>query len=155
MKCENAMNRYMNSEDSGRIPFRVRIHTFFCPVCSAEIYLLISVFKSFEQNSIWKTESNITGCVMDRVQKKSVYSGKRISGFKWAFIGMVIFASILLINFSNSFLWLREQFGSLFIIPMSIVLGVLLTIYLMVLTLSNYERLEKYLQTIFKTINKL
>ena len=155
MKCEKAIAAYLENEDMSRIPFRARIHTFFCPVCSAEIYILMAVFKSFENRPLWRTERNITGAVMDSVRLEKKYEERKVSGFKWGVIGLIIFSSILLVNFSNSFQWIKEQFGSGFIVPFSIVLGTLLTIYIMLLTMGNYEYLEKYLNIVYKGKGKI
>ena len=131
-------------------PSFVKMHMLFCPKCSYEIYRLMAAMNLLENESIWKTERNITGFVMDRISLQNVYSGRRVSGVKWMIIGAVIVSSVLLINFSNSFIWLREQYGSDFVIPLSIVLGLGITAYMMVLTLSNYDYLEKYLHYIYK-----
>ena len=154
MKCEKAINDYLKNDDKYRIPFFVRIHMFFCPRCSAEIYRFAAAMNWLEDETLWKTDSNITGYVMDRISMKDIYSERRVSGLKWVIIGMVIFSSILLINFSNSFIWLKEQYGLEFIIPLSIVLGLGLTIYMMVLIISNYDYLEKYLHYIYKGRHK-
>lgn len=154
MKCDKVIDCYLKSEDIEKIPLRVRIHTFFCPACKIEILKLSAMFIAIEERSLWRTERNITGNVMDAIQWQKVYSEKRISGKKWVIIGAVIFSSIFLINFSESFLWLKEQFGSDFLLPVSIVLGLVLTVYLMVLTGSNYDVLEKYLKIYKNVINK-
>lgn len=154
MKCEKVMTAYLKSEDMDRIPFRVRLHTFFCPVCSAEIHMLMAVFKSLEARPVWRTERNITGSVMDSLRIERKYAERKVSGFNWVLIGLVIFSSILLVNFSNSFLWLNEQFGLEFIIPFSIVLGSILTVYIVLLTISNYEIMVKYLNIIHKGRSK-
>ncbi len=150
MKCEKVITKYLESDDKYRIPLLVKIHTYFCPGCSNEISKLMAAMDLLENDSIWKTERNITGYVMDRISLQSVYSEKRVSGIKWILIGAVIISSILLINFSDSFIWLKEQYGSNFVIPLSIVLGLAITAYMMILTLSNYDYLEKYLHYIYK-----
>ena len=150
MKCEKAINRYLENDEKFSIPLFVKIHMFFCPKCSNEICGLMAAMDLLESESIWKTERNITGYVMDRISREDVYSEKRISGVKWMLIGAVIVSSILLINFSNSFIWLKEQYGPDFVVPLSLVLGGGITIYMMLLTLSNYDYLEKYLHFIYK-----
>ncbi len=150
MKCEKAVAEYLETDEKYRVPLLVKLHMIFCPKCSDEICKLMAVMDLLENDSLWKTERNITGYVMDRISLQNVYSEKRVSGIKWMVIGAVIVSSILLINFSNSFIWLREQYGSEFAIPLSIVLGLAITAYMMVLTLSNYDYLEKYLHYIYK-----
>ena len=154
MKCEKAMAIYLENEKKFRIPISVKRHIMFCPVCSAEVSRLMAALEMLEKETIWKTEENITGFVMDRIMQKRVYYEKRVSGVKWMAIGAVIISSILLINFSNSFIWFRDYFGFGFVVPMSIVLGLGITAYMMVLTLSNYDYLEKYLHYIYKDKEK-
>ena len=154
MKCEKAMAIYLENEKKFSIPISVKWHIMFCPVCSAEISRLMAILKMLEKETIWKTEENITGFVMDRIMQKRVYYEKRVSGVKWMAIGAVIISSILLINFSNSFIWFRDYFGFGFVVPMSIVLGLAITAYMVFLTLSNYDYLEKYLHYIYKDKEK-
>lgn len=150
MKCEKAVTRYLENDEKYRIPLFVRVHMLFCPRCSSEICGLMAAMDLLESESAWKTERNITGYVMDRINMQNVYSEKRVSGFKWIISGAVIASSILLINFSNSFILLKEHLGVGFVIPLSIVLGLGVTIYMMLFTLSNYDYLEKYLHYIYK-----
>jgi len=99
-----------------------------------------------KDDSIYKSPYDITASVMDIIRKESVYAVKTISGFKWVTIGLIIFLSILLINFSDSFLWLKNEFGSNYTIPLSIVMGFIFTAYSAVLIGCNYERITKYLE---------
>ena len=69
MKCEKAVTRYLENDEKYRIPLFVKIHMLFCPKCSDEICRLMAAMELIESESIWKTENNITGYVMDRISR--------------------------------------------------------------------------------------
>lgn len=146
MKCSRAVEDYLKLENNSHIPFILRIHLMLCRECRTEVLRLRKVFKMLKEDSMYKSPFNIGASVMDIIRNESVYAAKTISGFKWVTIGLIIFFSILLINFSDSFLWLKNEFGSDYTIPLSIVMGFVFSAYSAVLIGCNYEDIKKYLE---------
>ena len=146
MKCNKAVEDYLKLENNSHIPFFLKIHILLCRECRGEVQRLRKVFKMLKDDSVYKAPYNFSASVMDIIRSESVYVVKTISGFKWVTIGLIIFFSILLINFSDSFLWLKNEFGSDYTIPLSIVMGFIFTAYSAVLIGCNYEDIKKYLE---------
>ncbi|HNX23957.1 MAG TPA: hypothetical protein PKG60_07885 [Spirochaetota bacterium] len=145
MKCEKAVEEYLKIEDYSHIPFLLKLHLAFCRECREEIHRLGNLFFRLSSDSVYKSSRDVTSSVMDIIRRESVYTVKTISGFKWVTIGSVIFFSILLLNFSDSFLWLENEFGSNLTIPMGIVMGFVFSAYATVLVGCNYEYIKKYI----------
>jgi len=145
MKCEKAVEEYLKIEDNSHIPFILKLHIMFCEECRKEISRLQKLFVLISNDSLYKSSREVTSSVMDIIRRESVYTAKTISGFKWVTIGSIIFFSILLLNFSDSFLWLKNEFGSDLTIPLSIVMGFVFTAYATVLVGCNYEYIKKYI----------
>lgn len=146
MKCSKAVEDYLKLENFSHTPVLLKIHLMFCRKCRNEVLQLHKAFNMLKGDSIYKSHYDITASVMDIIRKESVYTVKTISGFKWVTIGLIIFFSILLINFSDSFLWLKNEFGSDYTIPLSIVMGFVFTAYSAVFIGCNYEDIKKYLE---------
>jgi hypothetical protein len=128
----------------------LRFHLLFCSECRREISRLRDLFVFVKNDSLYKSSYDISTSVMNIIRRESAFNGKTISGLKWVTIGSIIFLSILLINFSESFVWLKGEFGSGYTIPMSIVMGFVLTAYATILIGCNYESIKKYLELHYK-----
>ncbi len=146
MKCSKAVEDYLKLENNSHTPFILKLHLMFCRECREEAVRLKKVFNLLKNDSVYKSPYDIKTSVMDIIRSESVYVVKTISGLKWVTIGSIIFFSILLINFSDSFLWLKIEFGSDYTIPMSIVMGFVFSAYSAVLIGCNYESIKKYLE---------
>ena len=146
MKCEKAVEEYLKIEGNSHTPVLLKIHIFFCSECRKEIARLKKLFILLRNDSLYKSSRDMTSSVMDILRRESIYTAKTISGLKWVTIGSIIFFSILLLNFSESFLWLKNEFGSDLTIPLSIVMGFAFTAYATVLVACNYENMKKYLE---------
>lgn len=145
MKCEKAVEEYLGLEEYSHIPFLLKIHLVLCRRCRGEVSAMNSMFVQLKNDSLHKSPDCVGFSVMNIIRSESVYRGRTISGFKWVTIGSVIFSSILLINFSDSFLWLKNEFGSDYTIPLSMVMGFVFTAYAAIVIGCNYEYIKKFI----------
>lgn len=145
MKCDRTVNSYLQLEDYTSIPFTLRLHLLLCKKCRQEIKILSRTFSRIRNDFPYKSPVDITLSVMSIIRAENITSGKTVSGFKWVSIGAIIFSSIVLINFSESFIWLKKEFGSNYTIPVSIVMGFIITAYASILIACNYEYIKKYI----------
>jgi len=145
MKCNKAVEEYLKLEKVSHTPIILKLHIIFCRECRIEISRLSRLFAVMQKDSVYRSSRDFTSSVMDVIRREGVFNAKTISGFKWVTIGSVIFFSILLINFSDSFLWLKNEFGSDYTLPMSIVMGFVITAYASILIGCNYEYIKKYI----------
>lgn len=145
MKCSKVVEEYIKSEENLEISFFLIIHIFFCKRCRKEISALKQIFTNLQNDSIYKVSYDMSSSIMNIIRNENMIKIKTISGFKWVTIGSIIFFSIFLLNFSESFLWLKNEFGSNYTIPLSIVMGFVLTGYAAILIGCNYEYIKKYI----------
>lgn len=150
MKCDNALERFMELDDYRDIPFMLRVHLFYCKKCREEAAAIIAAMDLLSAESPYTAPAGLPLIIMNRILDESLSHVGKVSGTKWAVVGTVIFSSILLINFSESFLWLQEQFGSQYTLPLSIVMGLVITAYLSIVVGCNYEAMKKYYQDHFQ-----
>ena len=144
MKCEKTVERFMELDEYREIPFLLRIHLFHCKKCREEVAALTASLDLLSAVVPFTAPAGLSDFIIKRIAGESLSHVGRVSGFKWVSVGTVIFSSILLIGFSDSFIWLEEQFGSQYTLPLSIVLGLVLTAYLSIVAGCNYEAVKKY-----------
>jgi len=145
MKCNRAVEEFLKLEDYSHIPFLLKLHILICRECRKEITKVAGVFAFLKNDSLYKSSYDISLSVMDTIRRESVFTAKTISGLKWVSIGLIIFFSIFLVHFSESFLWLKNEFGSYYMLPMSIVMGFVFTAYATILIGCNYEYIKNYI----------
>jgi hypothetical protein len=145
MKCDKVVEKYLKLEDYSAVPLILKIHILLCRECRKEISGLKKVFSLMINDSPYKSATDISTSVMNIIRAQHVSAEKTISGIKWVSIGTIIFSSILLVNYSESFIWLKVEFGSDYTIPMNIVMGFILTAYSAILIACNYEYIKKYI----------
>lgn len=144
-KCNRAVGRYMEIEDPLHIPFFIRVHMTFCRECRSEVLKLKKIFMAMRYDSLYSSPFDMTSSIMNAIQKDRVFRKKTISGFKWVGIGGIIYISIVLINYSESFLWMKNELGPYYTISMGIVQGLALSAYSAVVIGCNYEYIKKYI----------
>ena len=144
MKCDRAVEKFMELDDYRNIPFLLRLHILMCRRCRGEVAALTAALDIFAAESPFMVDRVSSFSIINKIERESLSHGRKVSGAKWVLSGTVIFFSILLINFSESFIWLEEQFGSQYTLPLSIVLGLVLTAYLSIVVGCNYEAVKKY-----------
>ncbi len=131
MKCEHITDIYLKAGRSGAIPFSVRIHMLTCSKCRKEIEAFQMI-----QNSLMEegpddipAEKDLCSSVMQQISLMPGYKEPRISSMKWILAGMVILTGIFLIPFNPSMQWIRNYFGELFDVSLTLVLGLAVSLY--------------------------
>jgi hypothetical protein len=150
MKCDRAVEKFMELDDYRDIPFLLRFHIIICKRCRGEVAALTAALDILASESPFTAPRGLSLSIMNKITGESLSHVGRVSGGKWVFAGTVIFSSILLLNFSESFIWLEEQFGSQYTLPLSIVLGLVLTAYLSIVVGCNYESVKRYMDSFHK-----
>ncbi len=153
MKCNRIMDDYIMSDATNGIPLRVRFHMMFCNSCKEEINKMSKSIKSMEGVFPFKMEIDLTDKIMEKVEELELYYKKSISSFKWITAGTMIFSSIFLIQYSDSFSWLKSQFGGDFEVPVNIAFGLIVSVYALAFTTSHLDGFKKVSQSFVKKIN--
>ena len=146
MKCEKIINTYLNQDDSRYSAFQVRLHILFCRKCRTEIKAMQNIFVKARTNSPFIMPEDMADPVMRILFNSETFYEKNISSAKWFFPGAVIFSSIFLVSYSDSFIWLKLQFGGVLEVPVYIVLGLIITFYSALYMGTHTDELKKFLE---------
>ncbi|MBN2401617.1 MAG: hypothetical protein JXN64_04385 [Spirochaetes bacterium] len=153
MKCEKVINDFLNQDDSRYPAFLIRLHIAFCSRCRKEVSILQKIFVYARTSSSFKMPDDLSNPIMRRIFKSDVIYEKNISSSKWLLSGIVIFLSIFLVSYSDSFIWLRSHFGSLLEIPLYIVMGFIITLYAAMYIGTHIDDMRKFVKFIENRIN--
>jgi len=129
MKCEKTMEKYLEQDDYTRLPIMLRMHLLFCRRCRNEIRLLSDTMDYFQETSPFHMDRDISESVMNRILKLDENYSHTMSNFKWLAVGSFIILSIMALPFNESFTWMKGHFGGNLEIPLTMVMGVGITIY--------------------------
>jgi hypothetical protein len=129
MKCDKAIQNFLEQEDCLYIPFRVRWHALLCSECREEIQSLKKIFTKAQNSYCFPMPEDLSGIIMEKITESNIIYEGKVSSSKWLLTGVIIFVSIFLISYSDSFIWLRQYFGSDLEIPLNLVLGMVITLY--------------------------
>lgn len=152
MKCEEFIIDFLKSDDFSNTGLRMRLHMLRCNNCKKEAKKMSALMKNLREDSPYKINSSISNVVMSQIILKKSFKENRITWGKWLLIGAVIFFSLFLINFSDSFIWLKSEFGANLTIPLSIVLGSIFTLYAVIVTGINYESMQSVIISYLKKL---
>ncbi len=148
MNCEKIQNRFLEMDNRSRIPLMVQIHMLFCSECRRLIGALNEQFESLYNNPPYCLERDLCEKIMVEVFHSKVQYEHNVGGIKWALVGLLILMSIFLIPFSNSFGWLRQYFGAGLEVPVSMALGIAISVYATIGIFSNLGILKKFVHNL-------
>jgi hypothetical protein len=154
MKCEKAIASFLNQDDSRYPLFFVRLHIVFCAKCREEIKSLQKIFINARTDSPFIMSEDLSSPVICAIFKSDMVYKKDISSGKWLVTGAVIFSSIFLVSYSDSFIWLRGQFGSVLEVPLYMVLGLAITSYAALFIGTHLEMMGRFVVFISNKIHQ-
>ncbi|MGL4369965.1 MAG: hypothetical protein ACRCUT_09890 [Spirochaetota bacterium] len=129
MSCEKKIEKFMHLDRGEAIPLSLRFHILFCRRCRNEIFSLLKSFDSIRGKAPFEIPFDMSDLVMKRIEFLEIDYAHNISNTKWISAGIVIFASIFLVSFSDWADWLSVHTEGYFDIPLYIVMGLSLTVY--------------------------
>ncbi|HOW81317.1 MAG TPA: hypothetical protein PK573_02045 [Spirochaetota bacterium] len=143
MRYEKMFMRFLELDNNARIPLSVRAYMIISPRFRKEISALRSTLEKLKHDGPYEVPAGLSGEVMERIQLLGCRYGHTISTLRWAFTGLVIWLSIMLITFSDSFSWLTGHFGARLLVPLNIVFGIGISIYAGCYIFSHLDDLKK------------
>ncbi len=153
MNCETTQQRFLEMDNRSRVPLSVQFHTLYCSRCRHDIAILTKRFESLRSEQPFTIDRNMCEDIMREVFKSKIQYEHHVSGLQWGVVGSILFISLFAIPFSNSFGWLRNYFGAGLELPVSIVLGLSLSIYALAGIFSNMESLKKFVDNLPKRLH--
>lgn len=142
MICEKVRESILNAEND-ELPLHVRIHLLFCRSCRREFIELAGRIREAKKAVPFHAPEGLSDQIMRTISLLEVKYDHRVSQSKWIAAGLVLFSSIMLLSYSDSFSWLSARFGDSFDIPLAIVFGVAISVYASILIGSHLEYLGK------------
>jgi predicted anti-sigma-YlaC factor YlaD len=142
MKCDRAMKMFLELDNNEAVPLRVKAHMVFCPRCRAEITAMAEELLVLRHLSPYEPDADITAEVMAAILKLSPVPEHTISNIKWLSVGSIILMSLFLISFSESLQWLTTRFGAHLMIPLSVVMGLIMSLYAILFISTHLEELK-------------
>lgn len=128
MNCERAMRFVMEADTDRRIPFAARVHLLFCADCRAEARRLNAAL-DFMGAECLPACPDFAARILGSIGTESETAAAPISFRNWIAVGITIIAAMILSPLSRDFGWVESTFGSNFLIPLNIVLGLVLALY--------------------------
>lgn len=145
MKCDRFMERYLGLDNGENLPLPMRVHLLRCVSCRAEAAALRAVMNDMESFSISAMDRDVSDAVMSAVLGSHGAYGKRMALYKWIGTGATIFASIFVLTLSDSLALLKTHYGGNLEVPLSIVMGVVITIYATVFIGTHMDEFNRWL----------
>ncbi|MCU0822440.1 MAG: hypothetical protein MUC95_08205 [Spirochaetes bacterium] len=145
MKCNATIRSFLELDNYMVLPFSIRLHMVFCKKCREEIYSLQNTFSLLRESAPFDMLDSLSSLVMNSIYASPVYYGRNVSSTKWLSVGGLIVLSMMGITFSNSFASLKGYFGEYFEIPLNIVMGLVITVYVAFFIGSHLEETKKFL----------
>jgi len=98
----------------------------------------------------YSSEYDISDRVLSGIHMSSSSMRKSVTWVPGVSVGLILIASLFLVNFSDTFAWVEIAMGDVFVIPVNIVLGLILSAYIAAFIASQISRLSSYMHPEFK-----
>lgn len=129
MKCEKAMEQYLQADDGECLPILLRFHLRVCRKCRGEAGAMRAALAIVRNEEPRRSYEDLSGRVMAVVRNSGNSYGRKMPLLNWISGEIILVASIVLVQFSDTRHWLNDFFGSDLEVPLYIVLGILVTLY--------------------------
>jgi hypothetical protein len=147
------LKKYLELNNTFEIPMYIQFYMLISPAFKKEVVLIQENLAHLKGDVPYKMRKDMTAAIMKQVYAAGFEYEQAVSSIKWFIAGFVIFASIVLIPFSDSMTWLKIQFGKSLEVPLSLVLGIAISTYAVLYIATHIELLKKDLQLLYKKMN--
>ena len=128
MDCARAMLSIIESKKDGHLPLGVRLHLSHCASCNAE-YTRMREALAFMRSEYLPRSPDLSELIMTAIRATPKLEAAPVSFRDWTLVGIVILAAIAIAPLGSAFTWVRKSFGSDFLLPLNVVLGLILSAY--------------------------
>lgn len=146
------MEQFLALDNGKSIPLNIRIHILFCSQCRIEIFNLKKNIDSLQGDSLHQTPFDLTESIMKNIELLEISYEHNISIVRWVTVGLIILLSMFLIPFNTPLSWARDQFGGTLEIPLSIIMGLAITVYAIVFIGTHTKELSRITQWVEKKL---
>lgn len=128
MTCERALRMIDERSGDGRLPLTLRLHLTRCPSCAAEAKRLEKGLLSLRGDFRFRSP-DFSDAVMSAIRGAPIPAPEPVSFRNWLVVGVVLLAATGLSPLGAAFEWVKSSFGTGFLVPLNIVLGLMLAGY--------------------------
>jgi len=153
MKCDKAIETYLKLDNGQSLPLTLQVHLIKCHACREFINTFHDSFLQLRKNKYSQAEVDFSDAIMKKVHTLNLPESHiaGVSNFKWILAGFFIIVGFVSLPFSSYFLTLVDHFGINFELPLSIVMGCVITFYSAAFVMSrasvfNSKTVERFLQ---------
>lgn len=150
MSYEKMIKRYLEMDNNAHMPITVRVYMLLFKKFREEVLQIQSVLASLRNEEAFDLTEDLSEEIIEKIKRLESIYGHSVSTVRWILAGVVIWFSIVLITFSNSFSELTEYFGAHLLVPVNIVLGVGISVYAASYIATHIEELKKLINFPFK-----
>ncbi len=136
MNCEECRKEFLESEEDSFVSITAVIHRFFCPDCRREIEEFGRAIELLRDDPDAEAPEDLSRIVLARISEQegeeplsTVVDQPPGRLGRWLIAGGVLLFSPILAAIAKPYLVARGMHGNLFIIPISIVLGLSFSVY--------------------------
>lgn len=128
MTCEKARNLIAENVADHRLPFGARLHLHGCPVCALEAARMTTAIDML-RSSLPARAPDLSSSIMAKVRLEPKPDYIPVRFRDWLIVGGTLLAAVGFSPLGSTFVWLKENFGIGFLLPLNIVLGLGLAAY--------------------------
>lgn len=152
MKCNSIMKCFMELDNYRSLPLQIRGHLIFCTRCRKDILSMRRALETILNKKPYDTSEDLSNNIMEQIATSQVIYKMDISSLKWISVGLIIFASIFLVSFSEPLNWLKGHFGWRLEVPLNIVLGLVISLYATLFIGTHIDEMKNILHFYRRTI---
>lgn len=138
MKCDQAMNTFLELDKGDFVPLSVALHLLFCPSCRKEIFK----FRNIEQEALNELEDKavpfsdddndpLISSILKKTSSLNTYPipDTKNPFLPWILVGLAMVLSFSIFSSLPLGMWGLVSLGKAFILPLYIVFGCVIAIY--------------------------
>lgn len=144
MKCEQVISKVYYLEKVDHIPWSIKIHLWSCPSCAKKVQKLQRLFSELQRDAPFKVHEDMAPVVMRIIRNKSNVSQRKLSPWFWILAGVFIISGSFSVSFSHYLQWLNANLDGSLEIPLNIVLGLVISSYIIVFIGSHIDEIKNW-----------
>lgn len=157
MDCNDAMNAFLALDNDEALAPEVAAHLLTCSACRETVQKMqyaMSIMSRLDEDVV--ADGAITEAVLARISREVpgvVFESdqRQISVGGWVAVGVIIVASIVATSFSDPLRWMSTSVGTGIDFPLNLVLGGVLTAYLLLFVGSHLKLISRWLRLRIQT----
>ncbi|MBN2048870.1 MAG: hypothetical protein JW760_00380 [Spirochaetales bacterium] len=147
MNCETCTNKMLSLDRGERLPLSAAFHLAHCDECLTTWRVMNGVYGELEK-VVDSSEIDVCDAVMDSLPEDSraKQGAGGVSLGVWILVGLGLVAVMFFTVLADFFVQARNSLGDVFLMPVSLVFGIGLSIYLVFFIVSHMSYLERLSQ---------